>query len=156
MKRYLLFFMITALILFFASPVLAEIEMKAQVDKNKLTTDELLTYKLIITSDEKNIPRLQLPKFEGFNVISQAQSSTISFAKSNIKKIIVFAFILRPKEVGEFKIEPTQINFEGKTYKTEVFKIKIIQGKTKPLKPPRKEEVLPQEQPGEQGQKTTL
>lgn len=148
--------MITALILSFVSPVLAEIEMKAQVDKNNLTTDELLTYKLVITSDEKNIPRVQLPKFEGFNIASQAQSSTVSFAKSNIKKIIVFAFILRPNEVGEFKIEPSQINFEGKTYKTEVFKIKIIQGKTKPLKPPRKDKTLPPEQPEEQGPKTTL
>jgi len=148
--------MITALILSFVSPVLAEIEMKAQVDKNNLTADELLTYKLVITSDEKNIPRVQLPKFEGFNIASQAQSSTVSFAKSNIKKIIVFAFILRPNEVGEFKIGPSQINFEGKTYKTEVFKIKIIQGKTKPLKPPQKDKTLPPEQPEEQGPKTTL
>jgi len=36
----------------------------------------------------KKIPEPQLPEFKGFYVLTQAQSSNISFAKSNIKTTI--------------------------------------------------------------------
>lgn len=155
MKRFL-FLVTMALIIFLTDSVLAEIEIKAQVDKNKLTTDELLTYKLIITSDEKNIPQPQIPRFEGFNIVSQAQSTTVSLAKSNIKNIIVYAFILAPQNVGKLKIESSQIKFKGKIYQTEAFDIEVNQGKTKPLTPPKQQENLPSEYPEEQADKITL
>jgi hypothetical protein len=123
---------------FFLDSAYAQTTIKAEVDKTTLTTDDTLTYKLIITSSEKKIPAPQVPKFEGFNIISQAQSSTLSFVKGNIKTILVYAFILAPTDIGKFKIEPSQIIVKGKTYSSEGFEIEVTQGKMKPKIPPEK------------------
>lgn len=154
MKR--IFLITTSLLLFCIGSAFAEVEIKAGVDKNKLTTDEVLTYKLIITSQVKNIPVPQVPKFEGFNIVSQAQSTTVSFIKSKIKNIIVYVFILAPKDYGKFKIEPAQIKFKGKSLQTEAFDIEVGLGKTKPIAPPEEEPNLPPETPEESTPKITL
>jgi len=100
---------IILIILFSAANALAETNIKSEVDKLKLTADQDLTYKIIITSSENNLPAPQMPEFKGFNVISSAQSSTVSFVKNSIKSILVYAIILIPLETGKLKIEPSQI-----------------------------------------------
>lgn len=120
------------LTLFLQSYVYAEVEFKAQVDKNKLASDELLTYKLVITTDEKNIPQPQFPRFEGFNIVSQAESTTISFAKSSTKNTVIYVFVLAPNDPGEFKIESSRLKSKDKTYQTESFEIEVTPGNTKP------------------------
>ena len=145
MKRYLVFLITAVLIIFVYGSGFAEIEIKAQVDKNKLTTDELLTYKLIITSTEKNTPQPQVPKFAGFDVVSQAQSTTVSFVKSNIKNIIIYAFILAPKDTGLLRIEYSQIKFKSKIFRTETFDIVVTKGKTQPETSPQQKPTFPEE-----------
>ncbi len=122
-----------------------DLSIKAEVDKTSLSSDENLTYKLIITSSEKKLPSPQIPKFAGFNVISKAQSSTISFAKSEIKTIVVYAFILAPSDIGKFKIEPSTIKVNDKTYSTQEFEIEVTKGKGKPQPKPEKKPALPKE-----------
>jgi len=143
-------------ILVFIINAFAETTIKAEVDRTSITTDENITYKLIITSTEKNIPAPQLPEFKGFNVKSQAQSSTVSFAKSNLKTILVYAYILAPKDTGKFNIEPSQIKIKGKSYSSESFEIEVKQGETKPQHKPKSEQEqlpsLPEEFQPESGQ----
>lgn len=129
----------------------ADTSIKAEMDKVKISTDESLTYKLIITSTEKNIPAVQLPDFKGFSVLSQARSSTVSFAERNLKTILVYAYILAPEEQGKFKIGPSTIKVRGKVYSTQGFEIEVIQGeaKAKPQpeqKPPLPKKLKPQSQ----------
>jgi HAMP domain-containing protein len=108
----------------------AEITIKSEIDKLKITTDDTITYKLIITSTAKNIPEPRVPDFTGFAVVSQAQSSTISFIKSGIKSILVYAYILAPLESGKFKIKPSQIKVKNKIVSSQGFEIEV-----KPAKP---------------------
>lgn len=117
-----------------------DVSLKAQVDKASLTLDETLTYRIVITSLERNSPSLKTPDFKDFNLVSQAQSSTISWIKSKTKTIIVYTFILSPRAIGNFRIEPGKIKIEGKTYATDAFSIEV----TKP-KPSEPEESLPEE-----------
>lgn len=121
----------------------AETSVKAEVDKTTITTDEDLTYKLIISTDEKNIPQPQIPKFEGFNVLSSAQTSGIKFAGGVQKIGAVFVFILTPADVGKFKIEPSTIKVKNKVYATDSFEIEVTQGKTKP-QPKQQEKLIPE------------
>jgi hypothetical protein len=116
--------------LLFALDVFAQTDIKAEVDKTSITMDDYITYKITITSSERNIPSPQLPKFEGFNVLSQAQSSSISFDKKGSKTTIIFAYILSPKNIGRFKIEPSQAKVKGQTYSTQAFAIEVKPGKT--------------------------
>ena len=109
-------------------PALADITVKAEVDKVAITTDELLTYKLAISSSEKNIPSPQLPEFKEWAIVSQAQSSTVSFQKGGAQSVLVFVFILLPKKSGKLNIEAAQITVKGKLYAAETFQIEVKQG----------------------------
>lgn len=146
MKRVIILGII--FIFLFISVSFAETSIKAEVDKNTLTTDEALTYKIIITSSEKQIPEPRVPKFEGFNVVSSASSSTVSFTEGNVKTILVYAFILAPAAAGKFKIEPSRIKVAGNAYFSQEFEIQVTQGKVQPKalpeqKPSPPEKTLP-------------
>jgi len=115
-------------VLFFVASACAEITIKAEVDNTSITTNDFLTYKLVIISTEKNIPSPQIPKFEGFDVLSQAQSSSLSLAASNIKTMLTFTYILASKEKGKFKIEPAVIKLNDKVLSSAAFEIEVKQG----------------------------
>ena len=155
-KGNLFFFIAIAIIIFPLSFAYANIEIKAEVDKQKLSTDELLTYKLTVLSAQKSTPAPQVPNFTGFNIISQAQSNTVSFAKSKFQNIIVYAFILSPKEAGKFKIEPSQIKLQGQTYQAEAFEIEVTAVEAKPALPGASPESPAQEKPEEEKPAITL
>ncbi len=125
--------------LFFSLTAHAEVVIKAEVDKVLISTDDVLTYKLIITSTENATPAPQFPKFEDFIVISNAQSQTVSFAKGGIRSIVVYAFILRAKSAGKFKVGPASIKLQDKVLTSDSFEIEVKQGKVQPKAAPRKE-----------------
>ena len=129
------FFILVLLVVLFAVPLFAETTVKAEVSKTSISTDDTLTYKLSITTNEKNLPEPKLPKFDGFEVVSQAQSSNLSFVKNEMKSTIVFEFILVAPEAGKFKIGPSTIKAQGATYATDSFEIEVTQGKLKPKAP---------------------
>jgi len=142
------FFLIIFIFLFLGTSF-AETSVKAEVDKAKITTDEKLTYKLVITSSETKVSQPALPKFNGFTVLSQAQSSTMSFLKGGAKTILVYAFVLAPNEVGKFKLEPAVIKVKEEVYSTAAFEIEVTQGKLKPKLSPEKKPSLSPESPPE-------
>jgi len=116
----------------------AETSLEAEVDKATLSTDDTLTYKLSITSTDQALPLPRLPRFDGFNIISTAQSSNVSFAQSEVKTQVVYAVVLSPTAVGKFKIEASSLKIKNKVLTTDSFQIEVTQGKTKP--PPQQEE----------------
>jgi len=114
----------------------AETTVKAEVDKTTLTQDGTITYKLIIASSEKQIAQPEVAGFNDFEVISQAQSSTISFVKGTAKTILVYAFILAPRKAGKLKIGPSSIRIKNKTYYTDSFEVEVT-GETLPERKPK-------------------
>jgi hypothetical protein len=155
--KFKLFISTILLIFFSAANAFGEISIKAEVDKTSISTDETLTYKLIITSTDNEAPEPEVPKFTGFDVISQAQSSTFSYLKTGPKTILVLAFILAPNDIGKFKIEPSVIKLKGKNYSTDSFEIEVTQGKAKPQVPPEERPSLPEKfQPESDQPKITL
>jgi len=135
-------------LLIFPAVCLAQIEIKAEVDKQKITTDDELVYKLIISSADEPIPRPKFPDFKSFLVASQANTSDINI-KGNSNKIgAIYVFILIPKEAGKFTIEPTEIKTKKATYKSESFQIEVVQGERKlvPSEPPKDVPEIPQEE----------
>lgn len=113
----------------------AENSIKAEVDKTSLAIGETLNYKITINYMGKEQANPQIPKFEGFNVISSMQSSNMSFVKNNIQGNIVYIFILAPLDIGKFKIEPSVIKIGNKTYFTDTFEIEVTPGKARPKTP---------------------
>jgi len=136
---------LTAIFILFATAASADTSIKAGVDNKSITTDDSIAYKLTISSLEKEIPSPQLPGFDGFYVISQTQSSSISFAKGGTMTELVYIYLLVPKEIGKFKIEASKIKIKNKDYSSEVFEIEVTQGKSRPGVPPEEKPYLPQD-----------
>ena len=143
MKRRLIAVIIAVIFL----PVIsfAEISIKAEVDKSKITTDEQLTYKVVITSNEKQVPPLNIPQFTGFRVLSTANSSTMTFVKNQVKTFLAYVFILAPAELGKLKIEPSYLKTKDDILPTKSFEIEVVQGQTRlePLPKPEEKSPLP-------------
>ena len=105
--------------------VFAQTYIKSEIDKTVITAEELLTYKLAIISSEKEIQQPEFPDFTGFNVISSARSSTVSFADGKTKKIVVYAFILAPIATGIFSIGPSRLKTGDKTLSSDSFEVEV-------------------------------
>ena len=154
-KALFLFLAFSALCISCAS---AEISLRCEVDKKSISTDDRLVYKLIVSSSEKNIPAPIPPAFDGFDIISQAQSSTVIFGESDIKTILVYAYILAPLEPGKFRIKPATLTIKVKTYTSEEIEIEVTPGRKVPRRQPQeKSQPLPgQGQPESEGPQITL
>lgn len=138
MKKHLI--LVILLVFFLAFNLFAETSIKAEVSKKSITTDEVVTYKIVIFSSEKSIPAPQLPKLEGFQVISRANYTSFNFSANGVKNSFVFIFVLAPDKTGELSIPPVTLKINNETYSTESFKIEVKQGKRKPQLPSNPEE----------------
>lgn len=141
-------FIIFTVVFSFICQSFAQTQIKAEVDKTKISTDESLTYKLTITL-EKKITQPEFPEFKDFTLLWQAESSTVSFGREGVKTMLIYTFILAPKNTGKFSIGPAQIKAEGKIYTSEKFEIEVTPGNLKPRalpdeKPPTPKKVLPE------------
>jgi len=136
LKKILLLFLGFSLL--FVSVLFAEVSLRCEVDKKNISTDEELVYKLIVNSSEKNIPAPKPPAFKEFDVISQAQSSTVVFTAGSVKNLLVCTYILLPLQPGKFKIEPSTVTIEGETYKSEEIEIEVLPGARRPDNQPQK------------------
>ena len=116
-----------------AAPAPAAI--KVETDKQAVSTDDLLTCKVTITSAQRDLAQPQLPDFKGFAVVSQAQSSTVTVKEAAVNTILVFVFVLKPVETGTLTIGSAAITVEGRNYSSPPVTIEVKPGKLKPAVP---------------------
>jgi len=135
--RRIIFFVFIYLFLF-KGTLYAQTQIKAEVDKTSIFQDQTLTYKLTITSSERQLPQPQVPKFEDFKILSQTQSSKVLLRENKLKTILVYTYILAPKEIGKLKIPSAVIKIKNTKLSSEAFEIEV--------KPPQKK-TLQEEKP---------
>ncbi|MBU2044444.1 MAG: BatD family protein [Candidatus Omnitrophica bacterium] len=111
--------------------------VKARVDKVSVSTGEPLRYTLVVEGvfDE---PKLKLPEFKGFKIISQAQSENYSHLKSGTRLTLKLEYVLYAGEPGELIIEPATIEDKKSEYKSDPISVRV---NGKPLK--EKKKILP-------------
>lgn len=157
MKVRLVFVAILAS-LFLSTNVFADTSIKAEVDRYSLTLGQALTYTLSLSSSEKKVPVPEMPDFSGFDVLSSAQSTNISFVKGSVVTNMVYTFALLPVNMGKFKIAPCKIAIEGKAYATTEFEIEVTQPNPTAPEPSFQEPGLPKKEtpPKYEGEQLTL
>lgn len=126
----------------------AETLIKAEVDKQSISTDEALSYKVTITAAQNKLPQPKLPKFDGFTVLSSANQSSVTVRGGQMNSTLVYIFMLAAQSAGQLKIEPATIEVQGKTYSSDAFEIQVKQGKSIiPKQPPRQRPGAPKQIP---------
>lgn len=117
---------VTALFVFFFYAIaVAQTSIQAEVDKTELAMDEQVTYTLIIVTTEQEISVPAVSKFSGFKIISQVNSSSVSFDKDVMKSTVVYAFVLKPRKVGIFIIGPSTVKAGNEELATRSFVIEV-------------------------------
>ncbi|RKY31829.1 MAG: hypothetical protein DRP74_03960 [Candidatus Omnitrophota bacterium] len=148
--------LLIALIFIFSKTAFAEVSIKAEVDKTVLTTDDLLNYKLTVSSQERSMLTPKLAEFSGLSIVSHGHSSNISFTKTGIKTVVVYSFVLSCPKAGEYKIKPASIEVRGKNYFSEEFLVIVKEGQNQPEKLPEEIPFLSEEEPGKESPRITL
>ncbi|MDD2752814.1 MAG: BatD family protein [Candidatus Omnitrophica bacterium] len=150
------FFLTLFISLFIIHPAFAQDTIKAEINKNKLSTDEVLIYKLVIASSQTQFPQAQLPKFDGFNILSQSQSTTLALENNGWKTSLIYEFILAPLTVGTLKIDPASIKIKGQTFSSDPFEVEVTQGKLMPRAPGKNPSLPDKSLPESEEPKITL
>lgn len=105
----------------------AGIQLTASVDKQALSLDQYLTYKVTITGDNlKGIPRIELPNFEKeFKVISSSKSNSFSIINGAMSSAINYEYQLVPLKSGTLRIKPATLKYKKNAYKTQSITVQI-------------------------------
>jgi len=154
MKR--IFCLVIAVFIFSTFSVFAETSLKAEVDKLKVATDEVLTYKVTVTSNDQLIPPVRFPAFSGFDLISQGQSQSVSLQKGGLDTSLAYSFILSPIAAGKIKIDPATLKIKDRVLSTNAFEIEVSLGKDKLRITPPNQPSLPKEPDESQEPQITL
>lgn len=129
-----------------------DIQITATVDRTTITLNQTFTYTIEISGNKANSisqePQLSdMSEFASYLGSSgTSQNIQIINGKMSVSKSMSFSFMAI--KVGKFRIEPAELEFRGKIYKTEPIEIEIVaqtpQPKTSPQK--RRGRTLPRDQ----------
>ncbi len=121
----------------------------ASVDRNTITTDDLLTLQLTLTGAFDNANQPQLPMLEGFAVVGSSQSSQFSIVNGKTSSQVVFTYRLQPIGTGSLIIPAIPIQMDGQTYRTEPIGVEVTQGASPQAQQPAGEAPADTSAPGE-------
>lgn len=102
----------------------AQLSFKAVASKSKLGVNQRL--KVSYEINQQGADNFQAPNFQNFTVISGPSSSVSQSwvnGKSSFSK--KYIYILQPKRIGNFKIPPATIEYNGKQIKTNILTINV-------------------------------
>ncbi len=110
---------------FFSSLLsVAQIGIKASVDKNNVGQNERIRYTIDISHAGGG--EITQPSFSNFRVLSGPnQSSQTTIVNGVISQSRNIAFDIRPTATGTFTIEPSKLEVGGKVYTTQPITIKV-------------------------------
>ncbi|GAB4341100.1 MAG: hypothetical protein Kow0037_27440 [Calditrichia bacterium] len=123
-------YLILILLLFFNGMVWAEsLKIVARVDRNPVAEDEPFTYEIEISGPNQDLPEVEPPEFEHFALIGGPSVST-SFQMINFKMSAsrTYSFVLQPREKGEFVIPAVEVEYKGKTIRSNAVKVVVTAG----------------------------
>lgn len=125
MRKILL---LTAFVCLPVTACFAETTIKAELNKNEIAADEAVTYTVTIATSELRVPPPVFPDLKAFRVISRSQSSSIKVSGNGMKSMVVFVFILLPREPGIFSIPAAAVTAGGARVVSEAFTLTVKAG----------------------------
>ena len=126
-----LFISVALLSLIFRNSSFAQdASFEASVDKNPVALGDQFTLSFVLNSagmgGGKN---MKLPDLSSFHVMSGPnQSSSMQFVNGAVSSSITYTYILQPKDMGKFTINPAMIDVGSKQYKTQPLVIEVTKG----------------------------
>jgi hypothetical protein len=120
-----------------AQPVLAEVTVTAEIDREVLDPEDVLTYSIIVSATEEyDMTDPRIPDFRDFQVVKEWPSAS---SQSNIvitpngpeyqfRVTRSFNYVLQPKREGQLTIGPASIDVGGRRYNTRSVTVQVKKG----------------------------
>ena len=93
-------------------------------------------FELTFTFEGKEISSIRNfspPSLSNFYVLSGPnQSTSVQIINGVVSGALSFSYFLRPKKTGKFNIGVASVFYQGKTYRSDPLKIKVIKGSVQP------------------------
>jgi hypothetical protein len=129
-----------AAILWLLLPALARADVKLDVrtDRTSLSLDDTLTLQITVQSQGAGSPRIELPTFEGFQVVSQQVQRPMQFsfnfgAQATVQSSTIYTFSLQPLHPGTLVIKPVRVELDGRVQTSRPIQITVGGGNTQPM-----------------------
>jgi len=104
------------------------ISISASVDKNRVTLNEQLVLRVVVSGDVSDMPNPTLPGLSGFTAYSSGRSQNISIVNGKVSSSISFDYVLVPNSPGTHIIGSVVLDFRGNVYKTDPITVEVVQG----------------------------
>lgn len=140
---FILIFLVLLCFVLFAQE--KSIKFSSSVDRNELSTDDVLTLKITLEGAMNVTPQMELPQLENnFDVIATRRSQRISSSGGQSTTVSITSIALSPKRAGEVTIGEVKLKIGGEVYNTKPIKIIVKQGSVE-------KQGIPQDDQGDDG-----
>ena len=128
--------LIIPIVLFSLGAGAADISISASVDRDAIALDEVLTYTVTIEGT-RDFPDVPPPTSDGFVIISgPSQSSSIQIVNGAVSASKTIQWRLAPTRTGRQTIEPVEIKYRRKRYRTPAITVSVGGSRKQSSTPP--------------------
>ncbi|MBK9295113.1 MAG: protein BatD [Oligoflexia bacterium] len=118
-------------ILAFSLNALGDIRIDATVDQTEVTTEDIITLSITVSSDtDVSDTSPLLPDLNGFEIMGsfnqQQMSSVFQNGKFQTHRKIIYKYKLNPQQTGELTIGKAKLEVNGQVLETKPIKIKVL------------------------------
>ncbi len=141
--KYILF---TFFLIFFLTDIVhaREITVTASVSATVVEVGEQFIYTVTVSGSTPSLPEPKIPKLPDFRVYQAGTSSSFQIINGSFSASVNYQYALVPLKAGEFVIPPAKVVYDGKTYQTQSFKIRVVKQRKKKYTVPRRSSPQPQ------------
>jgi hypothetical protein len=127
LRKSLLF--IAAFLFFLAAPCLAgdDISVTLNVDRTEATVVDSIQLVVKISGSRNIDSQPILRGMESFHVTSSGTSSRIEVINGRVNAGVDYTYFIQPKKTGTFQIGPAEVTVEGKTFRSNIATLAIVQ-----------------------------
>ncbi|MFH1458039.1 MAG: BatD family protein [Candidatus Omnitrophota bacterium] len=104
-----------------------DVNFEITVGRHKVSLGEPLELNLTF-SDTQNMPALQLPPLEGFQLRYLGPSTRMSIVNGKVSSSITHVYTLLPTKEGIFKIGPFKLEYNNDNYSSNSIDIEVVKG----------------------------
>jgi len=117
-------FYILTILMFTTHIIFAQIEFKTEVSKNKLGVNQ--RFRIEFTVNKQGADNFKPPSFTNFKIVGGPSSSVNqSWINGKASYSQAYIYIIEPKKIGEFTIEPATIEYKDEIVKSNPVKITV-------------------------------
>ena len=104
--------------------------LRVTVDREALSTDEVLRLEVVVEVDSGSPPAPILPSFEGFDLLSSSTASQLNIVGGQARSQVTYRYELQPRRFGMLVIEPVRLAWQGETHASPAIPIRVSPGRT--------------------------